>query len=550
MIELAAHQRDAAERVSALLHRYGGAVLADEVGLGKSFVAAVVARDLQRCGWHVELVVPASLVTQWHETLHDFDVEGRVITHDSLLSDPFVVDPRRDRFLIVDEAHVFRNRQTQRYAALARRSISAPMLLVTATPICNSADDLFALVSLIAADDALRTRGVASIEQAFQRRDGQAIGVIIAELVIRRDRHVLPKELRFGDLKRRVIRHPVLDARTIDRMQFPLIGHHGLLRRLLWRRLESSEAALLESIRRQSRFYERALDCIARGRSLSKRDYRLAFGDEEERDAFQEVLFWEVFAPREGSVDAEEIRAELGRLDLLRQETEASPCSKRQILADLCAGNVEPALIFTGAVATARDLFNALRPFRRAGLITSRRAEPGNALDGFRRGGIDVLVCTDLAAEGLNLQRAGLVVHYDIPWNPVKLDQRNGRAWRMGQMRPAVEAIYFLPRRRCTRIVETVTAKNRARRKLLCPRLGEWHAGSSLVLPQRLTRQSAAVALIGALRRHGLTAPPSLARRYRAGVERLFEEMSHEYLDEHRLRDLLALLEGESRRTV
>src|SRR5205823_8208637 len=102
-----------------------------------------------------------------------------------------------------------------------------------------------------------------------------------------------------------------------------------------------------------------------------------------------------------------------------------------------------------------------------AGVITSRGARPIDALDAFRRGRIDVLVCTDLAAEGLNLQRAGAVVHYDIPWNPVKLDQRNGRAWRIGQQRPSVQAVYFIPESRRTRIIETVTAKNRARRRLL-----------------------------------------------------------------------------------
>src|SRR5207237_8119718 len=92
-----------------------------------------------------------------------------------------------------------------------------------------------------------------------------------------------------------------------------------------------------------------------------------------------------------------------------------------------------------------------------------------DAIGAFRRGRIGTLVCTDLAAEGLNLQRAGVVVHYDIPWNPVKLDQRNGRAWRIGQKRTCVQAIYFLPENRRTRIIETVTAKNRARRRLLGP---------------------------------------------------------------------------------
>jgi superfamily II DNA/RNA helicase len=119
-------------------------------------------------------------------------------------------------------------------------------------------------------------------------------------------------------------------------------------------------------------------------------------------------------------------------------------------------------LIFTSAIATARDLRAAIP---NAGTMTSRGMQPIDALDAFRRGRIDTLICTDLASEGLNLQRAGVVVHYDIPWNPVKLDQRNGRAWRIGQTRDAVEAIYFIPDSRRTRIIATVASKNRTRRR-------------------------------------------------------------------------------------
>ena len=549
MIDLAPHQRVAVDGVLTLLQRFGGAILADEVGLGKSYVAAAVAAAMR--SHDIEVIVPASLVSQWNDTLAEFAVHAQVITHDSLLGDRFVPQPHRGQLLIVDEAHGFRNPATQRYAALARRSIGAKLLLVTATPICNSPDDLLSLVALIAADDALRLAGVSSIEGAFRARDADALRTIISELVIRRDRDVLPEALRFGSIERHVIRHPVPDARGIDELRFPLIAgssHLALLRRLLWRRLESSEAALIESVRRQTRFYERALECLRSGRTLSKREYRRAFGDEEDRDALQEVLFWDVFAPDAARIDAQEIRSEIHRLDRVREEVNASPRHKRELLVNLALS--EPTLIFTGAVATARDIVGALG---RAGVVTSRGSQPEDAIDAFRRGSIDILVCTDLAAEGLNLQRAGAVVHYDIPWNPVKLDQRNGRAWRIGQARPSVKAVYFLPETRRTRVVETVAAKNRARRRLLnpspdaarhsLPASGE--RASRMALPPRLTRESSVVALIRALRTAGFAAPPPIARRYRAGVERLFAEMSREYIDERRLRDLLALLEAE-----
>src|SRR2546423_3385106 len=99
MNELAAHQRDAAARIGELLARYGGAILADDVGLGKSYVAAAVAAA--QTG--VELIVPAALVGQWRETLRDFGVDARILTHDALLGQRFMPDGAQ-RFIVVDEA--------------------------------------------------------------------------------------------------------------------------------------------------------------------------------------------------------------------------------------------------------------------------------------------------------------------------------------------------------------------------------------------------------------------------------------------------------------
>jgi superfamily II DNA or RNA helicase len=551
MPELAPHQCAAVTRALALIARYGGAILADDVGLGKSYVAARVAAALQQRGCErVEVVVPASLVPQWEMTLRDFGVDGRIITHDSLASDPSLEEG--DRLIVVDEAHAFRNRRTQRWCALARRSVASRLLLVTATPICNSADDLLALVSLIAADAALRGCGVASIDDAFAARDGPSLDVIARELVIRRERDVLPPQLYFGTLERRVIRHSIVPA-PIDALRFPLSPSVPLLRQFLWRRLESSPAALLESVRRQLRFYERVVES---GRPLSRRDYRLAFAADEDADAFQQILFWDLLACPERErgnwvgrwndaseagfqFDPNVIREEMDQLRDMRAIVERQEDTKAALLDATLTE--EPTLIFTGAAATARSLARRLR----CGLATARDGR--TAIDAFRRGTIDRLVATDLASEGLNLQRAGVVVHYDIPWNPVKLDQRNGRAHRIGQTRDSVRAIYFLPEAR-SRIVEAIASKNRTRRRLFgkqTPGTGI-DAPSLIDLPQRLPGDASALELIRALRDHGLTPPPALFRRHRAGVEQLFAEMAREYLDARRLRDLESMLEREA----
>lgn len=539
-IELAPHQISAVERALELLHARGGVILADEPGLGKSFVAASVAA---RAAGHVEFIVPAGLLAQWRTTLDAFGVDAPITTHDRIVNEPFAPRVDGSRLIVADEAHAFRNPQTQRYAALARRSIGARLMLVTATPVCNSSDDLHALVRLIAPDDALRGEGVGSIEEAFRLRRDDELAIVLREFVIRRGRDALDERWRFGGVQRRVVWHDV-PAAPIDALTFPLVGGHvSLLRNVLWRRLESSAAALIESVKRQVRFYQRALDCLASGLNLTKRDYRNAFGGDE-ADAFQEVLFWEMFAGRAAQTDAAAIRGELRRLAELRAEVERAPRAKADALASVCASTTEPMLIFTSAIATANDVFASITRLRRTAIITSHGAVPANAIEAFCRGKVDVLVSTDIAAEGLNLQRAGAVVHYDIPWNPVRIDQRNGRAVRIGQTRDAVEVIYFLPRGRRTRVVRAVANKNRERRRLFGGAPPPPPA-SLTALPQHLGRSSAAVALLDALRRRGVAPPAGMARRYRAGIERLLAEMAVEYLDARRVSDLTLLLERE-----
>jgi superfamily II DNA or RNA helicase len=549
---LAEHQRSAAERARTLLRTRGAVVLADEPGLGKSFVAVAVACHLREEGYEIELIVPAALVNQWRVTLDELGLEACILTHDRLARQPFVAAPSRRRLVIVDEAHAFRNPATQRHRALARRTVAARVLLVTATPFCNSIRDLHALLALAFADDVLGDAGVPSIDAAFEGLRFDTIAAVVTALIIRRDRTVLTADLRFGDLERHVVRYAVTaDNGITERLTFPLVGGAPLLRRLLRRRLESSGAALLESVRRQLRFYDRAQESLRGGRLLTKRDYRQAFGREEDAEALQQVLFWDLLAPPapadENADLASEMLAEVARLRQLQALVAQAPRTKLQQLLDLLEVQREPALIFTGSVATARELFAALRPLRPCGLVTSRdRPAAMGAIDAFGRGALDLLVATDLAAEGLNLQRAGVVVHYDLPWNPVKLDQRNGRAHRIGQMRQSVQAIYFLPRGDDSGVLSTVAAKNRTRRLVLRPERATITpaAGSTPIRP-RLTRNAAAVRFLAAAERAGFSLPETLERRHKQGIELLLREMTGEYLDARRIADLLAVLEAE-----
>lgn len=544
---LAEHQIAAVARVGAILRRYGGALLADEPGLGKSLIAAAICQEYRAGGAEIEVVVPASLVPQWTETLTQFEVEAALLTHDALMSRRFWPEARL-RLMVVDEAHAFRNPQTQRHAALARQSVGARLLLVTATPLCNSLRDLEALVALIAADDAVGAAGVPSIDTAFARRDTEAIHRILGELMVRRGRDALPARLRFGALVPQTVEFDVFSAggavdALLESLALPMVGGRSMVRQFLWRRLESSEAALAESLRRQRRFCERALECLSSGRGLPRREYRRAFGREEDLAAVQRVLFWELFVDQDASCTAADLEGEIERLDGLLRLLMDSSREKEQLLAGLIEHLDQPVLVFTGWAATAASLHVSLRGRVRSAVATGRdRAAAAAAIDSFRGARCDVLIATDLAAEGLNLQRAAAVVHYDLPWNPVKVDQRNGRAHRIGQSRAEVTAWSFVARRERTGVARIVASKNEARQRSL---RAVQAAGVTPTLRPRLASGSAALALAAVLARRGQELPDCLTRRHRAGVEQLLREVAGEGFDPRKLNDLLALLRFE-----
>src|SRR5207249_4668020 len=122
---LAPHQVPAAARLVGILARHGGALLADAVGLGKSYVALAVALAL---GEPFALVVPAVLVDQWRTLLEEHGAKAPIVTLESLSATPYRPIPPSTvpyRLFIVDEATRFRNPITNRYRAVAKLVIGS-----------------------------------------------------------------------------------------------------------------------------------------------------------------------------------------------------------------------------------------------------------------------------------------------------------------------------------------------------------------------------------------------------------------------------------------
>lgn len=157
------YQRQAVIQALKKLDEYNGVFLADVVGLGKTFIAAQI---LQQLRGRILVVCPPVLKEYWEESLQDFRVPAKV---ESLGKLEHVIRSGTDRFdyIVVDEAHRFRNEATQSYADLLDICRGKKVILVTATPINNTIDDIFAQLKLFQPPKNSTIPGIPNLERFF-----------------------------------------------------------------------------------------------------------------------------------------------------------------------------------------------------------------------------------------------------------------------------------------------------------------------------------------------------------------------------------------------
>ena len=470
---LAPHQVPAAERLTAIIARYGGALLADEVGLGKSYVALAVALARKE---PFALIVPAVLVPQWRGLLDRFGVQDTpIISHESLSSTTVRPSDRQTvQFAVVDEAHRFRNPDTNRYRALARLVVGSRVLLVTATPIHNSVGDLLHLLRLFLRDHALTALGVPSLRNAARREADRSLAhAAVARVIVARSRERVqsgyaagPVSMVFPRATTAAIRAGPISESLLAGLTAGVAALRGgggaapLLRLMLLRRLGSSLAAFRAALARHDAYLDLATRAAAEGRALSPREFQRCFPRAAESD-IQLVLFPLLLDQTNGAQTFAADRRVLARLrDLLSHAPADDP--KAEALQELLAKQPEKTIVFTDAQPTARYLLQRLghrrvaAVFGHAGRFAAGEAARQEVLRAFApraQGGFtpvpaletDVLIATDLLSEGLNLQDAQRVVHYDLPWSPARLAQRVGRIDRLGSTHRTIATVTFLP---------------------------------------------------------------------------------------------------------
>jgi hypothetical protein len=458
------HQVPAARRLAGSLDVFGGALLADGVGLGKTYTALALATRVGR----TTAVVPACILPQWERTATHLGIPLTLTSHESLSRSAQL--PPTD-LLIVDEAHRFRNAATLRYDRLARGVRRARVLLVTATPVVNHPRDLVHLIRLFLPDAALALLGVPSLERAAAARDIASLANAVGRLTVARPASlVTPLGCSMPSIREgTVMRTPTADPVDLERfsraatcLAFPGVppAMRHLLRSHLLHRLASSLSAFRGTVKRHLAYVDRAL--AGDGEQVpTRRSLRQVLGPGD--DLQFELWGAHDSSPAEDWSIADLVRERSRLVRLLESVDPDAPSPKADRLEHLLSQRPGKTLVFTSASETAAALGRRLG-WRRVGVIAAGRgriatgpAGVQRVLDLFaprargivrpdtERTPLDTLIATDLVSEGLDLQDADAVVHYDLPWTPVRLAQRLGRVWRLGSAQPQVHITWFAP---------------------------------------------------------------------------------------------------------
>jgi superfamily II DNA or RNA helicase len=492
-----------------------GAILADEVGLGKTIEAGLV---LSQC-WveskrRILVITPAGLRKQWYQELQEkFFLPSRILETksynaaiDAVAINPFDVDVivlcsyhfarnkaediARVRWdiVVIDEAHRLRNvyKKTNVIARALRDALNhAPKLLLTATPLQNSLLELFGLVSFV--DD--RVFGdLASFREQFSRITDQSTFDTLKSRIkpicfrtLRRQvrqcvpytkRHAILQEFRPGP-DEAALYDLVSDYLRRDNLQALPSGQRSLMTLVLRKLLASSSFAIagaLDTLANRLKKKLKNATVVADPSDDLAADFEAydelsdEWGEAEreaissaERDAFaREIAELEDFRDLAVSITENAkgrallaaLGTAFGKADELQAPRKAVVFTESRrtqtylvrLLADSPYG--ENLVLFNGTNTDpeSRTIYNAwAERHRDTDRITgSRTADMRSALVDFFREQGQIMIATEAGAEGINLQFCSLVVNYDLPWNPQRIEQRIGRCHRYGQKHDVV----------------------------------------------------------------------------------------------------------------
>jgi ERCC4-related helicase len=505
-----------------------GAILADEVGLGKTIEAAlVISQKWAERKRKILIITPANLRKQWSQELMDkfflptvvLEAKsfGEVIKKGNL--NPFIQSEiiicsyqfaqSKDSYLkainwdlaVIDEAHRLRNvyKQGNRIAISIKNALKEiPKILLTATPLQNSLTELYGLVSII---DDYTFGDLKSFKSQYSKVTSTAETGAFEELK-ERLRPICKRTLRRQVLEyirytKRIALvqeyYPTDDEQRLydlvtDYLQSDILyalpaSNRKFITMILRRLLASSTFAISSTLERLG---NKLSDIVAQNQAIEQDDtiaeefetfdeLKDDWSEDDEDDANGvkeytaedieniklEIGYWKEFEQLAKSIvtnsKGEKLLTaldrgfkEMQRLDAPQKAIIFTESTRTQLyIRDLLEKNgyAGQVVLFNGANndQKSKEIYiNWATKYKNTDKATGARSVDMRAalVDYFRDEAV-IMVATEAAAEGINLQFCSMIINYDMPWNPQRIEQRIGRCHRYGQKHDVV-VINFL----------------------------------------------------------------------------------------------------------
>lgn len=546
------YQTDAIIMALDRLSKFDGVIIADVVGLGKSIIASAIARNLDI---NTVIISPPHLIPQWEDYKEKFGIRGSRVYSAGNISSLYArySDSKQPLLIIIDEAHRFRNEDTEDYKLLHQICRSNPenkVILLTATPFSNSPKDIFALMKLFQTPGQSTIRSIDNLSIRFRdliqkykklRQDlrkstSKEINLqmfqiseeqrrFLEPVVIRRSRLDLEFISRYrDDLNHQNIHFPKirgpelleydlgklasLYVETLNKIGNPesvdgfigarykpatyvvakekFLNRYGedvagldlriaqtnlsdFMRRLLVMRFESSKMAFKFTLEKmiQNNFLivnwwnELGLvPIMKKGVLPDPKDFELEDGNlDNDLESKLENLrkskgLLEIPIDWIDNQFIEDVKHDISILSSIRenwfgltanyeedpklnklietiQKLQRENLDRKIIIFSVYAdtvNSVAQSLINNGLMGVLR--FTAADANKESRKILLSNFDASFSL-GPKKNDFQILVCTDALSEGVNLNRAGVVINYDIPYNPTRVIQRIGRINRI-----------------------------------------------------------------------------------------------------------------------
>lgn len=424
--------------IKTLRDMQGSAILADEVGLGKTIEAGLIMKELLVRGLinSVLILVPAPLVEQWKEEIQEkFQIELIDLKDDGweeqnllISSMPYLIrsEKRREQIskrtfdlLIVDEAHCLKNHKTATYKYVYTIKKNNT-LLMSATPIQNDMRELFNLVNILK-PGYLKSRKIFREQYIVNRYTPKNIAnlkELLNKVMIRHRRADTLVEL-----PRRIIKNVEIELTDIER-QF----HNGVIDfcRNVYRKYLDGEIQIGWDNTRVHLIVIILLSLLKQNCSSPQSALRTLK---------QKML------PRLQQEQDKQIC-----LELIQLGEQIKVSSKAFELMKLIKQSDEQVIVYSEYRATIEMLTDLLNEHKVS--VTTYHGELSTeqkqlSIQRFKNGEAQVFISSESGGQGLNLQFCHRLINFDLPWNPMRIEQRIGRIHRFGQVHDV--EIYTMP---------------------------------------------------------------------------------------------------------